>query len=131
VLAISTHDNVDLGTISVSEVEFDDSVLFVKSNETVAEVQPVRAMRRTEHTLQVCTVNADKGRPEAATVGTAWGNRKCRDPTAVAPSAPNQFARFCGKCGNGIETPEALKFSRSVSGQTTAAPISRNDKACS
>jgi hypothetical protein len=50
-LAIRANENIDLGTISVSEVEFDDVVLFAESNEPVSEVQPFRPVRRTEHTL--------------------------------------------------------------------------------
>jgi hypothetical protein len=75
-------------------------------------------MRRTKRTLKVGTVNADKGRTEAGSIGTALSNRKCRDAAILSPSSPNQFARFCGKCCDGTETPEALEFSRSVGGQT-------------
>jgi hypothetical protein len=75
-------------------------------------------MRRTKHTLQVGTVNADEGRAEAGPVGPALSNRKCRDAATFSPFSPNQFARFCRECCDGIETPEALEFSGSIGGQT-------------
>ena len=49
---------------------------------------------------------------------SALGNRKRREAAALSPSPPNQFARFCGQCCDGIETPETLEFSGSISGQT-------------
>jgi hypothetical protein len=73
---------------------------------------------RNEHTLEVGTVNADKGCAEPGSVGTPLGYRKCRNAVALSPSPPNQFARFCGKGSDVIKTPEARKFSRSVGGQT-------------
>ena len=81
-------------------------------------MQSIQSMRRTKHTLQVGTVNADKGCAEPGSVGTPLGNRKCRNAVALSPSPPNQFARFCGKGSDVIKTPEARKFSRSVGGQT-------------
>ena len=117
-MAVRANENIDLGTISVSEVEFDDVVLFAESNEPVSEVQPFHPVGRTEHTLEVGTVNADKGCAEPGSVGTPLGYRKCRNAVALSPSPPNQFARFCGKGSDVIKTPEARKFSRSVGGQT-------------
>jgi hypothetical protein len=75
-------------------------------------------MSRAEHTLQVGTVNTNKGRTEALLISIALSNRECRSAAPVSPSPPNYFARFCGQCCDGIETPEAREFSRSVSGQT-------------
>src|SRR5262249_20085644 len=104
--------------IAVSEVELDHPVPFFDRNEPMSEVQPIRSMRRTKHTLQVGPVNADKGRAEAGSVSAALSNRKCRDAASFSPSSPNQFAWFCGECCDSIETPEALEFWGSIGGQT-------------
>lgn len=116
-MTVGSNENVDLGTISVGEAELDYPVLFAESYKPVSEVQPIWPMRRSEHTLQVGTVNVAKGRTEPASVGLAQGNGKRHYATVVAPSPPNKFGWLRRKSCDRVKTTETLKFPASIGAQ--------------
>ena len=89
------------------------------------------SMCSAQNPLQVGPVDAEIGCAEPGAVGAVVRDRKRRDAAAVAPSAPDQFARFAGLDRDRLETAEAIEFRVALAESATAAPISRSSDACS